>query len=129
MNTEEEIKEQEVTKTLPNDLEVLKQYTPSHASVENIELWKKLHSSVKCIMVMDDDHVVYEGYFHRPNLDLIRAVTAQSKKSEVDAAQTLFNGCWLGGDEAIKNDSVLFLAAVGELDKLMLVRATNIKNL
>lgn len=129
MNTEKETIGPESPQTPPTDMAVLEQYIPSHASAENIEMWKKVHGGVRCITVMDDDYKVYEGYFHRPNLDLIRAVTAQSKNSEVDAAQTLFNGCWLGGDEAIKNDAVLFMAAVGELNKLMLVRATNIKNL
>lgn len=95
---------------------------------EQIALWKGKHRNVVAIEIEDagEKHV---GYFRRPDVDTISAVTKLSKTDEVRSATLMFSSCWLGGSPLIKEDAVMQLAAVGELKSLMSVESVKVKNL
>ena len=77
--------------------------------------WKAQHRKVTRIEVQDGDEV-HVGYFKRPNMETM-------------TAQVLFDGCWLGGSEALRQDAVLFTACMGQLNKAFVAVSASLKNL
>ena len=82
---------------------------------DQINQWKRKHRKVIRIEVPDGDDL-HVGYFHRPSIDTMAAVSKQTKDSEIRGAETLFKNCWLGGSEDMATDSVLFFSAVEQLN-------------
>lgn len=97
-------------------------------SEEQIKKWKQQHRKVIRIDVVDEDET-HVGYFKRPSLEVMQAVTKIGKTDEMKGATTLFDGCWLGGSELLRQDSVLFIAATGQLNKAFAAAMGSLKNL
>ena len=97
-------------------------------TAENVEQWKKQHGKVFCIEVEDGDDL-HKGYFRRPSIDIMAAVTKLSKTDEVKSGKTLFDGCWLGGSEPLRQDIVLFLTCLQQLNVLLTSATGRVKNL
>lgn len=95
---------------------------------EQISKWKKSHRKVIRIDVADGEEL-HVGYFHRPSLETMGAVSKVSKTDEVRGAETLFKGCWLGGSEFLLNDSVLFMSCTEQLSKAFASCMASLKNL
>lgn len=95
---------------------------------EDIAKWKAQHRKVFRIDVADDDEL-HVGYFHRPSLELMAAVAKIAKSDEVKSGKTLFDGCFLGGSELLRQDSVLFSSAMQQLNVALSGRAASLKNL
>lgn len=93
-----------------------------------IEAWKRQYRKVYAIEVEDGDEV-HVGFFKRPTIEVMAAVTKIAKTDEVKSGTTLFDGCWLGGSEQLRTDSVLFIAAMTQLNKLMEGTTSRLKNL
>ena len=94
----------------------------------DVEKWKGQHRKVFRIDVADGDEL-HVGYFHRPSLQLMAAASKVAKSDEVRSGETLFDGCFLGGSEVMRQDSVLFLSAMQELNKAIGAKASSLKNL
>lgn len=90
--------------------------------------WKAQHRKVTRIEVQDGDEV-HVGYFKRPNMETMTAVNKLAKTDEMKSAQVLFDGCWLGGSEALRQDAVLFTACMGQLNKVFVAVSASLKNL
>ena len=73
-----------------------------------------------------DTHI---GYFKRPDFATIKAITKVAKTDEVEAGKVMFNNCWLGGSEELKEDAVLFMAVQVQLGKLVNGCMGSLKNL
>ena len=56
-----------------------------------------------------DTHI---GYFKRPDFATIKAITKVAKTDEVEAGKVMFNNCWLGGSEELKEDAQQFTPPV-----------------
>jgi hypothetical protein len=95
---------------------------------EVIGVWKNKYRKVYEVTVKDGDDV-YRGYFRRPGLETLSAVNKLSKSDEIKAVEVLFDNCWLGGDEILKEDAVLKLSAAGQFQAIMNPAQTEIKNL
>lgn len=95
---------------------------------EQIKQWKAKHRKVIRIDVVDGDEL-HIGYFHRPSLETMGAVSKVSKTDEVRGSETLFKGCWLGGSEHLLQDSVLFVACTTQLNAAFTSCASSLKNL
>lgn len=95
---------------------------------ETINKWKAQHRKVTRIDVEDggDLHV---GYFKRPSMETMAAVNKLAKSDEMKSAQTLFDGCWLGGSEDLRHDAVLFTACMGQLNVAFASVSASLKNL
>jgi len=95
---------------------------------EQIAMWKNQHRKVSEISVIDEGEK-HVGYFHRPSMETMSAVNKIGKTDEVKAANILFDNCWLGGSQTMKEDAVVKMAAIGKLNELMNISTAEIKNL
>ena len=95
---------------------------------EQIKQWKGKHGKVVRIDVVDDDDL-HVGYFHRPKLDTISAVTKMAKSDEMRSSEVLYDNCWLGGSPAMRKDAMLFLQATKQLGTMLNSCRSSIKNL
>ena len=95
---------------------------------EQINLWKNKHRIVNAIEITDEGQI-FVGYFTRPDMETMSAVAKVGKVDEMKAAEILFEGCWLGGAEIIKNDVALKMAVIGQLNLLVSSCVVDVKNL
>lgn len=95
---------------------------------ETVNTWKAKHRKVVRIDVVDGEET-HVGYFHRPNLETVKAITKIAKTDEVKAGEVMFDNCWLGGSEHMRTDAVLFMAAQKQLGVMVNACMSSIKNL
>lgn len=93
-----------------------------------IQEWKRQYGRVVRVDVADDDEL-HIGYFRRPSLQTMSAVTKISKTDEVKSAEVLFDNCLLGGSEALRRDAILFMEAGKQLASMFSSCAGSLKNL
>lgn len=89
---------------------------------EQIKEWKAKHSELFEITVEDKSCIL-----HRPtrkDLSYASAVKDPIKMSEV-----MLNALWVDGDEEIKEDDSLFLAAIQKMQEILEVKEAEIKKL
>lgn len=68
------------------------------------------------------------AYLKSPTRKIISMATAIGGKDPIKFGELILKNCWLGGDERIKTDDELFLAANGILGDLIKVRTASLKN-
>lgn len=95
---------------------------------EDIKQWKSRHGKVIRIDVVDGDEL-HIGYFHRPRLETMSAVSKMGKTDEVKSAEVMFDNCWLGGSKALREDTVLFLEVTKQLGTMFNRCMSSLKNL
>lgn len=92
--------------------------------------WKQAHGRVVAVDIYDDmageRHI---GYFRRPSMDTMSAVSAVSRQNELEGAEVMFKNCWLGGSPLVQNDAILKTSALGALGELFATCHTELKNL
>ena len=89
---------------------------------EQVKEWKAKHGELFEITVEDKSCIL-----HRPNrkdLSYASAVKDPIKMSEV-----MLNALWVAGDEEIKEDDSLFLAAIQKMQDILEVKEAEIKKL
>lgn len=89
---------------------------------EQIKEWKAKHGELFEITVEDKNCIL-----HRPtrkDLSYASAVKDPIKMSEV-----MLNALWVDGDEEIKEDDSLFLAAIQKMQEILEVKEAEIKKL
>lgn len=89
---------------------------------EQIKEWKAKHGELFEITVEDKSCIL-----HRPtrkDLSYASAVKDPIKMSEV-----MLNALWVVGDEEIKEDDSLFLAAIQKMQEILEVKEAEIKKL
>ena len=116
---ENEIKEQEVMAGETFD---------GGITEEQIKAWKNKYGKVVRIDVVDDGDL-HVGYFHRPRLETMSAVTKMAKTDELKSSEVMFDNCWLGGSPAMRSDAVLFLEATKQLGAMLNSCRSSLKNL
>ena len=95
---------------------------------EQINKWKGQYGKVIRIDVVDDGDL-HVGYFHRPRLETMSAVTKMAKTDELKSSEVMFDNCWLGGSSAMRQDAVLFLEATKQLGTMLNSCRSSLKNL
>lgn len=99
-------------------------------SDEQIAAWKKQHRKVYSVEVPDPDTgETFVGYFHHPDMETMSLVNKIAKADEVKSSTTLFDKCWLGGDNTMKEDALVRIAATAQLDVIFRRYAGTLKNL
>lgn len=99
-------------------------------SEEMINAWKAKHRKVFAVEVVDDDtKEVFVGYFAHPDKETLSLVNKIAKADEIKSAETMFNRCWLGGDELLKTDPAMNLSATGQLQGIFTSYSATLKNL
>lgn len=95
---------------------------------EQIRAWKAKHGKVIRIDVVDGEDL-HIGYFHRPTLATMSAVTKMAKTDELKSSEVIFDNCWLGGSNVMRNDAVLFIETTKQLGKMLNSCRSSLKNL
>ncbi len=93
-----------------------------------VEMFKQSHRKSFAIEIQDGDEV-HIGYFKRPTLETLKAVTKVAKNDEVEAGKVMFDNCWLGGSADLRTDALLFMAVQKKLGEVLNGFKGLIKNL
>lgn len=97
-------------------------------TVAQIDAFKAKHRKSFAIEIQDGDEV-HVGYFKRPTLETLKAVTKVAKSDEVEAGKVMFDNCWLGGSQELRTDALLFMAVQKKLGEMLNGFQGVIKNL
>lgn len=95
---------------------------------EAVQSWKARYRKVYQIVVTDGEDKYY-GFFRRPDMETMSAVSKISKSDEVKGLAALFDNCWLGGDAMLQEDFFLKSTAIQELSTIFGAVSGEIKNL
>lgn len=102
--------------------ETVNQQTPTifngNLTEAQIEAFKQKHRKIFAIEIADGDEV-HIGYFKRPTLETLKAVTKVARTDEVEAGKVMFDNCWLGGSEELRADALLFMAVQKKLGEVL----------
>lgn len=93
-----------------------------------VEAFKAQHRKSFAIEIKDGNEV-HIGYFKRPTLETLKAVTKVARTDEVEAGKVMFDNCWLGGSEELRTDALLFMAVQKKLGEVLNGFQGLIKNL
>lgn len=93
-----------------------------------IQGWKQRYGKVLRVDVADDGDL-HVGYFHRPTLETMGAVSKIGKTDEIKSSEVMFDNCWLGGSEALRHDAILFLEVTKQLGAMLNSCHGSLKNL
>lgn len=83
-----------------------------------VEAFRNKHRKSFAIEIADGDEV-HIGYFKRPTLETLKAVTKVARTDEVEAGKVMFDNCWLGGSEELRTDALLFMAVQKKLGEVL----------
>lgn len=95
---------------------------PTEAKIEE---WKRKYGTVHKLCI--EDKVGYLKSPDRKTLSL--AMTRIAKSDIVGGSEAILENCWLGGDEEIKSDDTLFMAAIGKVGELIQVKEATLEKL
>ena len=125
----ESLKNKSMENKTEKDMEKAAQTTiDGGISPEQVAQWKQKHGKVLRIDVVDGDEM-HVGYFHRPKLETMAAVTKVAKTDEIKSAEVMFDNCWLGGSSQLRQDAILFLEVTKKLGDMFSSCLSSIKNL
>ena len=111
-----------------NDKETAGKTFDGGISPEQLEQWKAKHRKVVRIDVTDEGDL-HVGYFHRPTMETMKAVSQVGKTDEMKAAEILFDNCWLGGSEQLRTEALLFVEVQKQLGVMLGSCRSSLKNL
>ena len=93
-----------------------------------VDAFKAQHRKSFAVEIQHGDEV-HIGYFKRPTLETLKAVTKVAKSDEVEAGKVMFDNCWLGGSQELRTDALLFMAVQKKLGEVLNGFQGLIKNL
>lgn len=104
---------------------------PGGISQAQLGQWKNRWGNVFLVEVpMDDEgNQKAAAYFKKPGIDVISAAARFMESDPLKGANVIFESCWLGGDEVIKEDDEARLSCMQSLGKLVTIRTSTIKKL
>ena len=97
-------------------------------SAEQLEQWKNKYRKVVRIDVTDEGDL-HVGYFRRPSMETMKAVSQVGKNDEMKAAEILFDNCWLGGSGDLRTEALLFVEVQKQLGVMLSSCRSSLKNL
>jgi hypothetical protein len=89
---------------------------------EQIKEWKAKHGELFEITVEDKSCIL-----HRPTRKDLSYASAV--KDPIRMSEVMLNALWVAGDEEIKEDDSLFLAAIQKMQEILEVKEAEIKKL
>ena len=107
-------------------------------SPKEIEALKKKYGTIHLISIDVSDKEEGEertekdykcAYLKTPSRKVLKMANAVAAKDPLGFAEIILNNCWVGGDEEIKTEDPLFLAASGMMGELIEVKEATIKKL
>lgn len=99
-------------------------------SAEQITMWKNTHGRISEVRVTDPEvSECHIGYFKRPDMKTMQAVSAMSKTNEMKGAEVMFDNCWLGGSPVMQSDAIIKMQAMSAMGAMLGSCTHEIKNL
>lgn len=99
-------------------------------TAEQIQMWKNTHGRICEVRVTDPDvSECHIGYFRRPDMKTMQAVAAMSKTNEMKGAEVMFDNCWLGGSQMMKEDAIIKMQGMSAMGTMFGACTHEIKNL
>ena len=86
---------------------------------ERIAKLKAQHGWIYALDIEDEDGNSYSAIVKSPDRKTLGAAGAIAAKDPIKFNEVVLNNAWLEGDEEIKNDDQLFLAASEQLGKIV----------
>ena len=97
---------------------------------EQIAILKNTHVRISEVRVNDPEaSECHVGYFKRPDMKTMQAVSAMSKTNEMKGAEVMFDNCWLGGSPVMQSDAIIKMQAMSAMGSLLGSCTHEIKNL
>lgn len=97
-------------------------------SEAQINQWKIRWKEIYQIEIPTEEQL-YVDYVRKPDLDVLSAASRFSETDPIKAGNIMFENCFLGGDEAIKENDELKLSVIQAISKLVKIREAQIKKL
>lgn len=94
------------------------------ATQEQINKWKQEHGTVFRIKVEDK-----ACYLRTPDRKVLSYAATAGKTDPLKFGETIIKNCWLDGDKEIQTNDAYFLAASGQLDKMVEVKEAELEKL
>lgn len=91
-------------------------------TAEQVQEWKQKHGDLFEISVEEKSCIL-----HRPTRKDLSFVSVV--KDPIKMSETMLNQLWVAGDEEIKTDDALFLAAIQKMQDVLEVKEAEIKKL
>lgn len=92
------------------------------ATKVQIELWKKKFPRI--FKIQSEDSV---AYVRKPNINDLRYASKAGMDDPLKLTEVLLKQCWLDGDEAIRTDEDKFLGVSSQMQEILKVAQTTIK--
>ncbi len=94
------------------------------ATPEQIAAWKKAHGDIFCY---EADGLVC--YFKRPTRLAISMASAEGAADPLKFAEIIITNCWLGGDNALRDQDKYFIGLSQKLGEIVEVTVGELKKL
>ena len=91
---------------------------------EQIQEWKKQYNDIYVLNIEDK-----KAYLRMPDRKTLSYASTLATKDPLKFNEVVLNNCWLGGDEEIKTDDALFLAASSKLPALIQIKDATLEKL
>jgi hypothetical protein len=91
---------------------------------QQIQEWKKQYGDVYVLNIEDK-----KAYLRTPDRQTLSYASTLATKDPLKFNEVVLNNCWLGGDEEIKADDTLFLAASSKLPDLIQIKEATLEKL
>lgn len=90
----------------------------------DIEAWKKKHGEVFKLTIEDK-----ECFLKTPDRKAMSYAASVAIKDPLKFNEILLNNCWLGGNEEIKTQDSLFLAASSKIGEIIQIKDASLEKL
>jgi hypothetical protein len=99
------------------------------ATESQIKQWKAKYGEVHevCVEIEADQEAF--AYFKKPDRRVLALAAKFIENDPIKAGDVLFENCWVGGDEQIKDDDEARLACIELIGKLFKKKQASIKKL
>lgn len=90
---------------------------------------KQQHGDIFAVKVTDTEGDIHVAYLRKPKRRDLSAASVAGSKDPLKFNETILRQCWLAGDEAIRTDDYLFLAASGVISDIVEVGEAELEKL
>jgi hypothetical protein len=102
---------------------------PKGVTADDVKAWKKEHGKIRQFTVKKDDGTEVSCILRTPDRKVMGAALQAQKSDPIRSKEIVLVNCWLAGDEEIKTNDALFLSVASQLDDLIEIKETEVKEL
>ena len=90
---------------------------------------KQQHGDIFAVKVRDTEGDIHVAYLRKPKRRDLSAASVAGSKDPLKFNETIMRQCWIAGDETIRTDDYLFLAASGVISDIVEVGEDELEKL